>query len=67
MPMNLRIRKVWELLDGFKDERELRGWKTSGPEDWVTTDGEKHHACRMNLESSGKWIHSKHVKVHEHI
>ncbi|MFQ5999881.1 MAG: hypothetical protein ACE5J6_03795 [Candidatus Bathyarchaeia archaeon] len=41
--MILQIPKVWELLDGFKDQCQLRGWKTSEHEDWVKIDDEYHN------------------------
>jgi len=41
--MNLRIPKVWELLDRFKDQCQLRGWKPSEHEDWVKTGDDKYH------------------------
>ena len=41
--MALRIPKVWELLDGFKGQCQLRGWKTSEHEDWVKIGDEYHN------------------------
>jgi hypothetical protein len=41
--MVLRIPKVWELLDGFKGQCQLRGWKTSEHEDWVKIGDEYHN------------------------
>jgi len=38
-----RIPKVWELLDGFKCQCQLRGWKTSEHEDWVKIGDEYHN------------------------
>ena len=57
--MNLRIHRVWELLNSFKDECELRGWKTSEHEDWVTTDSEKYH--------NFLWIQTVHPTTFEKI
>ena len=59
MPMNWRIHRVWELLDSFKDECELRGWKTSEHQDWVTTDSEKYH--------NFLWIRTVHPTTFEKI
>ena len=39
----MRIPKVWELLNGFKNQCQLRGWKTSEHEDWVKIDDEYHN------------------------
>ena len=41
--MVLHIPKVWELLDSFKGQCQLRGWKTSEHEDWVKIDDEYHN------------------------
>ncbi len=41
--MVLRIPKVWKLLDGFKCQCQLRGWKTSEHEDWVKIGDEYHN------------------------
>jgi len=38
-----RIPKVWELLDSFKCQCQLRGWKTSEHEDWVKIGDEYHN------------------------
>jgi hypothetical protein len=38
-----RIPKVWELLEGFKSQCQLRGWKTSEHEDWVKIGDEYHN------------------------
>jgi len=38
-----RIPEVWELLDLFKERCQLKGWKTSKPEDWVETSDDKYH------------------------
>ena len=38
-----RIPKFWELLDLFKERCQLKGWKTSKPEDWVKTSDGKYH------------------------
>jgi len=43
MPMNLHIHKIWELLDRFKAQCQLRGWKTSEHEDWVKTGDDEYH------------------------
>ena len=40
--MVLQIPKIWELLEGFKEQCQLRGWKTSEHEDWVKI-GEEYH------------------------
>ncbi|KPV64320.1 MAG: hypothetical protein AOA66_0280 [Candidatus Bathyarchaeota archaeon BA2] len=37
------IPKIWELLEGFKDQCQLRGWKTSEHEDWVKIGDEYHN------------------------
>jgi len=41
--MNLPIPKVWKLLDLFKDQCQLKGWKSSEHEDWVKTGDEEYH------------------------
>ncbi len=38
-----RIPEVWELLDLFKARCQLKGWKTSKPEDWVKTSDDTYH------------------------
>ena len=35
--------RVWDLLDRFKLQCQLGGWKTSRHEDWVRTDDGKYH------------------------
>ncbi|MGD8506203.1 MAG: hypothetical protein PVF15_06005 [Candidatus Bathyarchaeota archaeon] len=37
------VPRVWELIDCFKEECNLRGWKTSANEDWIKVDGEFHN------------------------
>lgn len=39
----MRIPKVWELLNSFKNRCQLRGWKTSQHEDWVKIGDEYHN------------------------
>jgi len=41
--VNLHIPKVWELLDRFKDQCQLKGWKTSEHEDWIKTADDEYH------------------------
>ncbi|MFQ5999304.1 MAG: hypothetical protein ACE5J6_00865 [Candidatus Bathyarchaeia archaeon] len=57
--MNLHIPKIWELLDGFKDRCQLRGWKTSEHEDWIKTGDEKYH--------NFLWIQTVHLSTFEKI
>jgi len=57
--MNSRIPKVWELLDRFKDQCQLRGWKTSEHEDWVKTGDDKYH--------NFLWIQTVHPSTFEKI
>jgi hypothetical protein len=38
-----QIPRVWELLEGFKSQCQLRGWKTSENEDWIKIDDEYHN------------------------
>ena len=57
--MNLRIPKVWELLDLFKDKCQLRGWKTSKDEDWVKTGDDEYH--------NFLWVQTVHPSTFEKI
>jgi len=57
--MNLRIPKVWELLDHFKDQCQLKGWKTSENEDWVKTGDNEYH--------NFLWIQTVHPSTFEKI
>jgi len=57
--MNLRIPKIWELLDRFKDQCQLRGWKTSEHEDWVKTGDNEYH--------NFLWIQTVHPSTFEKI
>ncbi len=41
--MNLLIPKVWELLDRFRVQCQLKGWKISEHEDWVKTGDDEYH------------------------
>ena len=41
--MVLHIPKVWEILNIFKGQCQLRGWKTSEHEDWVKIGDEYHN------------------------
>ena len=59
MSMNLQIPRVWELLDRFKAQCELRGWETSEHEDWVRTDDNKYH--------NFLWVQSIHPSTFEKI
>jgi hypothetical protein len=59
MPMNLPIPKVWELLDRFKNQCQLRGWKTSEHEDWVKTGDDEYH--------NFLWIQTVHPSTFEKI
>lgn len=38
-----RIPEVWELLDLFKEQCQLKMWKISKPEDWIKTSDDKYH------------------------
>jgi len=57
--MNLRIPKVWELIDLFKGQCQLKGWKTSEHEDWVKTGDEEYH--------NFLWIQTVHPSTFEKI
>ena len=57
--MNLRIPKVWELLDRFKDQCQLKGWKISEHEDWVKTSEDEYH--------NFLWIQTVHPSTFEKI
>jgi len=52
------IPKVWELLDGFKGQCQLRGWKTSEHEDWIKIGEEYHNFL---------WIQTVHPSTFEKI
>ena len=57
--MNLSIPKVWKLLDLFKDQCQLKGWKSSEHEDWVKTGDEEYH--------NFLWIQTVHPSTFEKI
>lgn len=38
----LRIPRVWELLNNFKDWCRRKGWRSSEEEDWIRLDHEYH-------------------------
>ena len=57
--MNLRIPKVWELLDRFKDQCQLKGWKISEHEDWVKTSDDEYH--------NFLWVQTVHPSTFEKI
>jgi len=57
--MNLRIPKVWELIDLFKGQCQLKGWKTSEHEDWVKTGDDEYH--------NFLWIQTVHPSTFEKI
>ena len=57
--MNLRIPKIWELLDRFKDKCQLRDWKTSEHEDWVKTGDDEYH--------NFLWVQTVHPSTFEKI
>jgi hypothetical protein len=59
MHMNVTIPKVWKLLDLFKDQCRLRGWKTSEHEDWVKTRDDEYH--------NFLWIQTVHPSTFEKI
>ena len=57
--MSSHIPKVWELLDRFKDQCQLKGWKTSEHEDWVKTEEDEYH--------NFLWIQTVHPSTFEKI
>jgi len=57
--MKLHIPKIWELLDGFKDQCRLRGWETSEDEDWIKTRDDEYH--------NFLWIQTVHHSTFEKI
>jgi hypothetical protein len=59
MPMNLPIPKVWKILDLFKYQCQLKGWKSSEDEDWVKTGDDKYH--------NFLWIQTVHPSTFEKI
>jgi len=59
MPMNLPIPKVWELIDRFKDQCQLKGWKISEHEDWIKIGDDEYH--------NFLWIQTVHPSTFEKI
>ena len=57
--MNLPIPKVWKLLDIFKGQCQLRGWKISEHEDWIKTGDDEYH--------NFLWIQTVHPSTFEKI
>ena len=57
--MNLPIPKVWTLLDLFKGQCQLKGWKSSEHEDWVKTGDDEYH--------NFLWIQTVHLSTFEKI
>jgi len=43
MILNLRVPKVWKLIDLFNEWCQLRGWETSVDADWVKTGDDQYH------------------------
>jgi len=39
----MKMPKVWELVNRFKDSCKLHGWKASENEDWIRTGDEYHN------------------------
>ncbi|MEM2995285.1 MAG: hypothetical protein QXI91_04635 [Candidatus Bathyarchaeia archaeon] len=39
----MKMPKVWEIIEKFKDFCMFRGWKTSKTEDWVKVDDKYHN------------------------
>jgi hypothetical protein len=39
----MKMPKLCEIIDGFKDSCKLHGWKTSENEDWIKTGDEYHN------------------------
>lgn len=39
----MSIPRVWDILKFFKEECQLRGWKTSEHEDWVSMNDQYHN------------------------
>mgnify|MGYP001049124726 CR=1 FL=1 len=39
----MKMPRVWEILNKFKDFCKFRGWKTSENEDWVEVDDKYHN------------------------
>jgi len=57
--MNLPIPKVWDLLDRFKNQCKLKGWKISEHEDWVKAGDDEYH--------NFLWIQTVHPSTFEKI
>lgn len=57
--MKVLIPKVWKLLERFKDQCQLKGWKSSEHEDWVKTGDEAYH--------NFLWIQTVHPSTFEKI
>jgi len=57
--MSLSIPQVWELLDLFKDQCQLKGWKSSEHEDWIKTGDDEYH--------NFLWIQTVHPSTFEKI
>jgi len=57
--MTLPIPKVWTLLDLFKGQCQLKGWKSSEHEDWVKTGDDEYH--------NFLWIQTVHPSTFEKI
>jgi hypothetical protein len=54
----MKMPKVWEIMQSFKDSCKRRGWEISESEDWVGKDGEYHNflLARGVCDSSFKKI-----------
>jgi hypothetical protein len=38
----MKTRRVWDILNKFKDACNFHGWRTCKSEDWIKIDGEYH-------------------------
>jgi hypothetical protein len=64
----MKMRRVWEILNSFKEACKRHGWKTCESEDWVET-GEKYHnflwARSVHLSSFKRLISNRKCVVPE--
>ena len=59
MSIKVLIPKVWKLLERFKDQCQLKGWKSSEHEDWIRTRDDEYH--------NFLWVQTVHPSTFEKI
>ena len=65
---NMKMPRVWEILNKFKTVCNFHGWRTSESEDWIKIDDEYHSfllARGIHLSSFRRIVSNRKCIIHE--